>query len=225
VVLSSAKKQSVKKRSGNDQYDNFAFPHGLQEIHPYRILVKDKKEREKKYVIEIHRYNGFAMVKFYPHHLKNNPKKFQLRGKMLGYELTKRTILAIIYECMLLMRDYLIVNPDEFVGYVGQADDRDNIRKREQAQRCCIYNILTSSVFSDKEKYKISSRRQFKEINLRLIRLKKSKQDGKLTKKQMENYNLFLDVFSKSPALLYQLMTEVTREKTLKSVQARLGKS
>jgi len=66
---------------------------------------------------------------------------------------------------------------------------------------------------------------KFKEINLRLIRLKKSKQDGKLTKKQMENYNLFLDVFSKSPALLYQLMTEVTREKTLKSVQARLGKS
>jgi len=224
VRQSAAIKEPIKKRSGDVQVDEISFPYGLQAIHPHSMMVVDTKGRPRKYILEIHKYNGFAMIKFYPHHLKKNAKRYQLRGEAgIGYQLHKKVVLDIIIECILLMRNHLAENPDEFVGYVGQTDDKDNVRNREQAQRCGIYNILTSSLFSDEEKYKLSSKKQFKEINLRLIRLNKSKQKGKLTKKQMENYNSFLSVFSKHPQLLYQLMTNVTRERILKNVQERIA--
>jgi hypothetical protein len=152
---------------------------------------------------------------------KGLTNKLTLRGKELGYILARTIVLNIIYECALLMRDYLDRNSDDFVGYVGQIDNKDNIRKREQSQRCTVYNILTSSIFQDQYKYKISSRKKFKEINLRLIRIQKSKEKGKLTKKQMVNYNCFLDAFKEYPKTHYSLMTDVTIEKIMIELQER----
>jgi hypothetical protein len=214
LVQSSAIKGNKKKRSSDEAFNELTFPNNLQEIQQYSIWVNDTQENPRKYIIEVHRYVGFAMVKYFPFCLKKNPKKYELRGeKIIGYRLHPTTVLKIIYECALIMRDYLDANQDEFVGYIGQIDSKDNKRKRKYSQRCSVYNTLTSSIFNDSKKYKISSKKKFAEINLRLIRLQKSKQNGRLTKKQMQNYNSFLDLFSQEPKRIYELMTDVTKEK------------
>lgn len=162
----------------------------------------------------MHRYSGFAMVKYYPFCLKKNAKKYELRGeKAIGFILSISSFFKLTHECAKLMRDYLIEKPDEFVGYIGQLDSKDNKRKRERTQRSSVYDILTSSIFNDTSKYKIITKRVFSEVNLRLIRMKVSKQDGKLTKNQMRNYNSFLKLFEQSAEMLYELMTDVTKEK------------
>ncbi|MCC7333059.1 MAG: hypothetical protein IT232_10690 [Flavobacteriales bacterium] len=215
----SAIKGHVKRRTRDEAYNEIMFPHGLLEIHNYTLKVITTSNSNKKIIIEIHRYKGFALIKFYPFHLKKNKNRYEYRGeKQLGYSLSSRTVFYIIHECILVMRDYLEENPNEFVGYVGQVDSKDNIRKREQSQRTSIYNRITSSIFEDGTIYKISSKKIFKEINLRLIRKIISKQENKLTKQQMENYNYFLNEFKKSPHILYTLMTETTREKVLENL-------
>ncbi|HEY9082884.1 MAG TPA: hypothetical protein VKZ45_02550 [Vicingaceae bacterium] len=210
----SAIKGNVKRKTCDDTINQINFPHGLFEIHSYTLPIVTKKDKPKKIIIEIHRYKGFALVKFYPFHLKKNPKKYEFRGeKSLGYAVSLKTVYSIIHECILIMRDYLDENPEEFVGYVGQVDDKDNKRKREQSQRSSIYNTITTSVFENNNQYKFSSKKVFKEINLRLIRKIISKQENRLTKKQMENYRYFLSEFEKSPQILYTLMTETTLNK------------
>jgi hypothetical protein len=220
-LKTNAVRLPTAKRSLDEAFNETAFPHGLLEIERFKLPILDLTGNDKKIIIEIHRYQGFAMVKFFPFHLKKNPRRYELRGKELGYSLSSGTILHIIHECTLIMRDYLDVNPDEFVGYVGQKDSKDNLRKREQTQRCSIYNIFTSSVFKEQHKYKLSSKKKFKEINLRLIRVNKAKQPGKLTKKQMENYKSFLTSFEKYPKVHYDLMTDVTKEKVIRELEAR----
>lgn len=213
----SAVKLYTIKRTASEAVNETAFPNGLLEIRRFALKINDEKGEPRKIIIEIHKYNGFAMIKYYPHHLKKNPKKYEMRGKLaIGYLLTTNTVLRIIYESALIMRDYLDENSDEFVGYLGQKDTKDNKRKREQSQRSSVYNTVTSSIFNDKHKYKLSSKKKFEEINLRLIRMNKSKQEGKLTKMQMTNYNTFLAAFEKHPHIHYELMTDVTRSKFIK---------
>ena len=215
----SAIKGHIKRRTSNEAFNEISFPHGLLEIHNYTLKVITTTNVKKKIVIEIHKYKGFSLIKFYPFHLKKDKKRYEYRGeKQLGYSLSSRTVFYIIHECILVMRDYLEENPHEFVGYIGQVDSKDNSRKREQSQRTSIYNRITSSIFEDGTMYKISSKKIFKEINLRLIRKIISKQENKLTKQQMENYNFFLNEFKKSPHILYTLMTARTKIKVLENI-------
>ena len=112
------------------------------------------------------------------------------------------------------MRDCSEKYPDCFTGYIGQPDKKENAstRRRNVSQRASICNLLTNSVFTY-PKYKLSSKRVFDEVNLRLIRKVRSKQEGKITRTQMENYQKFLAVFQAEPRHLYEFMTEATREK------------
>ena len=45
------------------------------------------------------------------------------------------------------------------------------------------------------------------------------RQDGKLTKSQMRNYSSFLKLFEQSPELIYELMTNATKEKIKKQLK------
>ncbi len=198
------------------QYDDLVFPKGVVEIHlyGYNIISEGKK---KRYLIELHFYIGFALLKFYPKKLKNNKRKYEIRGSELGFNLSKPEIFKLMYECAKIMRDYLENNQNCFVGYVGQTDkvDNQNNRRRLFSQRSSIYNLLTNSIFIA-PKYKLSSKKIFEEVNLRLIRKVRSKQEGKITKEQMDNYKLFMDFFTENQKDLYELMTEETRAKYIK---------
>jgi len=214
--MRSAQLLKKQKRSDNTIYNAFVFDDGVEEIRLYgfNITANNKKRR---YLIELHISNGFAMVKFYPKCLKNNKQKFQLRGKeQIGFTVDFSSIRELLYACALVMRDYLDENQNCFVGYIGQTDDKDNRlqKKRVRSQRSDIYNLLTNSIFIY-PKYKLSSRLIFEEVNLRLIRKVTSKQEGKITKIQMKNYNLFLDFFEKNKDKHLELMTEKTRNQYL----------
>ena len=199
------------------QYDDLMFPEGVNEIHlfGYNILSNNKKRR---YLIELHHYNGFALLKFYPKILKKNKRKYEIRGVELGFNLSKPEVFQLMYECAKIMRDYLENNQNCFIGYVGQTDKIDNHKNRRRlySQRSSIYNLMTNSIFVA-PKYKLSSGKIFQEVNLRLIRKVKSKQEGKITKEQMENYKLFLNFFRKNHSALYELMTEETRSRYITS--------
>lgn len=223
-MVESRAKKGIRIKRGNDEAINaVSFPNGLLEIQTYKLGVNDSCDKPRIYCIEIHKYKGFAMIKYYPDCLKKNPKKYEIRGKVtIGYLLKRITVLEIIHECAILMRDYLEENKEDFVGYIGQVDFKDNKRKRELSQRCYVYNVLTSSIFSDNDKYKFSSKKKFKEVNLRLIRRKISKQDSKLTANQMANYKSFLELFQLNTKLHYELMTEVTREKVIEEIKERV---
>ena len=208
LTISSAK--FINKKRKKDFNDDL-FPFGILEIWVYEVFVLDNNSIQRKYLIELHHYDGFAMIKFYPHHLKKSSKKYESRGKTeIGFQLSNSHLLNLIFECAILMRDFLITYPDSFIGYVGQVDAKDNKNKREVSQRCSVYNILTSSIFSNQH-YKFSSKSQFKEINLRLIRRIRSKQEGKLNAVQFKNYSKFLKLIEENPSFLYQLMTETTK--------------
>ncbi len=222
MVTSKAIKGIKKARTNDEAINAISFPNGLLEIQHYKLTVNDSCDKPRIYMIETHKYKGFAMIKYYPDCLKKHPKKYEVRGKaVIGYLLRPYTVLEIIHECAIIMRDYLEENREEFVGYIGQIDTKDNKRKREQSQRCFVYNVLTSSMFKDSTKYKLSSKKKFKEVNLRLIRVIVSKQEGKLTQKQMQNYNSFLDAFQANTKLHYELMTDSTKEKVIKEIEER----
>ncbi len=192
----------------------------MVEIRQYSLHIDDTNKSPRKYIIELHIYSGFAMVKYYPFCLKKNAKKYELRGeKIIGFRLSVSSFLELTHECAKLMRDYLIDKPEEFVGYIGQVDSKDNERKRERTQRSAVYDTLTSSIFNDTNRYKIITKKVFNEVNLRLIRMKISRQDGKLTKSQMRNYSSFLKLFEQSPELIYELMTNATKEKIKKQLK------
>lgn len=203
-----------QKRTDNNQFNEFFFEDEVEEIQLFGINVFSN-EKKRRYLIELHCSNGFAILKFYPKHLKNNKLKYQLRGKdQLGYALGFEQIKQLLFACATIMRNYLEQNPDHFVGYIGQTDEKDNRpeKRRITAQRSDIYNLLTNSIFLY-PKYKLSSKQIFEEVNLRLIRKVRSKQQGKITKAQMNNYNSFLNYFGKHQDKHLELMTDETRKK------------
>ena len=205
------------RRTQNIQYDAIIFPDGIEEIHLYGYNVYESEKRKRRYLIELHISHGFALIKFYPKCLKKHKRKYELRGlKEIGFTLSKANIIKVIYECAKVMRDYLDQNPDCFVGYVGQTDSRDNKpnRRRTVSQRSSIYNLLTNTIFQY-PKYKLSSGRIFKEVNLRLIRKVRSRQEGKINKVQMQNYQSFLHFFENNKIHHLSMMTEETRKRYL----------
>jgi hypothetical protein len=162
----------------------------------------------------MHIASGFAFVKFYPKKVRGHENKFQLRGsKELGFEFGIKSVKIILLECAYIMRDYLEENPDCFVGYIGQTDSRDNKERKQRltAQRADIYNLYTNSIFLY-PKYKLSSRKVFQEVNLRLIRKVRSKQEGRINKAQKTNYDTFLIFFERNKDKHLEMMTERTRE-------------
>jgi hypothetical protein len=154
------------------------------------------------------------MLKFYPRHLKNNKRKYEIRGEELGYHLSTPKIMRLLIQCAYIMRDYLEENPNCFVGYIGQPDKKDDThsKKKLQSQRSDVYNLLTNSIFAA-PKYKLSSKNIFQEVNLRLIRKVTSKQKGKITSEQMSNYKKFLGFFEDNKEHHFDLMTAEARKK------------
>jgi hypothetical protein len=212
-------------QSDNQLLNNTTFAIGVKEIRKYSLkintvnLKKKKKEevkeiKDRTFIIELHLYNGFGMIKFYPRHLKDNPNKYKMRAKSLGYSMRLREVKEILWETAELMKTYLDEFPNNFMGYVGQPDDKDDLesRRRTISQRASIYNTLVASVFKI-PKYNLSAPDLYKAINLKLIRrITDKNKEYSLSDTQKSNYKNMLKVLESNPTILYDLMTDETRK-------------
>jgi len=215
------------KLSDNEHLNTLTFSKGIREVRIYSLKIKTVnsksknkvKIRDRIFTIELHLYDGFGMIKFYPRHLKNNPNKYRMRAKDLGYSMTLSEVKEILWETAELMKLYLDELPNNFIGYVGQPDDKDDSvnRRRTISQRASIYNTLVASVFKI-PKYNLSAPNLYKEINIKLIRriIDKDK-EYTLSDIQQTNYSKMLKVLESNHNILYDLMTSETR----KIVEAR----
>lgn len=205
----------------NDEY----FGYGLQLISRYSlscdaILHRSEQSANRNYIIEIHHYDGFAMLKFYPRMRKSHPNKYQLRSDTLGFRLKTHSLRKLFKACTFLMKEYLNSNPSCFIGYIGQPDSKDDesVNYKETAQRARIYNLWIATMFQ-KHRYSFSDPRIFKEVNINLVRKVKNN-SKRLSPAQKKNYEKFLEAFKDCGENLYNFMTLVTKEKAL----ARLSK-
>lgn len=222
-MITKAVKVGQIANSQNSEIFDVRFSQGVQLIMKYSLTVTTQFENKRKgviekkrgYLIDLYHYKGFAMLKYYPRHLKDNPNKFKMRCDELGYKLNVEQIRALFWECAKIMKEYLDSNPNNFVGFVGQPDKKDDSEKRRRsiAQRASIYNRYVDSLFKT-PKYGTSSPELFIEINLRLIRrIRNKKTPFQLNENQEKNYAEFQKMLINSSELLPELMTEVTKIK------------
>jgi hypothetical protein len=113
------------------------------------------------------------------------------------------------------MRDYLDEFPHNFVGYIGQTDETDNLpnKNRIKSQRSCIYDPYVTALFRI-PKYNVSSEEVFSDINLKLIRrIHDKKKEYTLSVEQMDCYSKFLIILQENVALLQDFMTRKVQKK------------
>ena len=112
------------------------------------------------------------------------------------------------------MKSYLDEFPNNFVGYIGQTDDKDNLpnNMREEAQRASIYDRYVTSIFLS-PKYSVSSNKVLGELNMKLIRKSTKHKELTLTAEQKINYKNFIQFLVNRQNDIPELMTEKTKRK------------
>ncbi len=215
----------------NDQY----FEHGLQELRRFSIelngqtlkkLEKPPQQKKLIYIIEIHVYEGFAMIKYYPRNMKNHPEKYKLRAETLGYMLNISSFRHLLNASTYLMKLYLDINKNNFIGYIGQPDDKDDLARvhNKTAKRARAYNRWVATMFQS-HKFAIVNPEIFRDENINLVRNAKTNQYH-LSSFQQTNYDKFLTVFEGCGDKVLEFMTKATKEKylsALKTPEAKRG--
>jgi hypothetical protein len=212
----------VINRSGIDHYDNVRLTDSdVSKVKLYSTSILQEVEkkgvktlRKRIYIVEVYYYTGFGIIKFYPRCKKNEINKFKIRDSQIGYSLSVPQIRGILRFCSFVMKSYLDDNPDSFIGYIGQTDDKDNLPKkmREEAQRAFIYDRYVTSVFK-LPKYSVSSNEVFGAFNMKLIRTALKHKEFTLTSNQKVNYEHFRSYLIKKQNIIPDLMTEKTKRK------------
>lgn len=208
----------ISRKNRLEDRDNYEFPDGVNRIIKYRFSTFCKQLKKRIFIVEVHEYKGYAMLKFYPRNHKDNRKKYELRGlDEVGYILPRMSFFFVLSQCSDIMKSYLDEHPEHFIGYVGQVDRRDNQRNKLTSQRSDVYNFILSSII-DHDKYKIITKEAFKEINIRLIR-KNLKKDNSQTEVQKVIYRGFLEDLKQNNTRLFELMTNRMKVQILEKIQ------
>lgn len=206
--------------SGVESYDNTVFRNGLKYIDLYKVTfifkkthrTKGYKEIKKPIHIELHHYDGFAMIKFYPKQVRSNPNKFKLRCHELKYSLNPGQLRQLFFDCAYIMKDYLEKNTNNYVGFMGQPDDYDDKRNRNNSQRSNIYNPLVNSLFSSNKYELTDSSELLYQFNIRMIRKIVNDNDARLmSDEQQRNYKNFTNLIIKNAHILPEFLTKQAR--------------
>jgi hypothetical protein len=210
---------SKKKRYRNEHLNDLIFPDRLcKEIWITNFKILNVKKKSHLFLIIIHCYDGYSMIKFHPKSLKSNPNKFLMRGKDFTNEFGNGEIRKLLRRCGDVIYQYLELFPDNYIGFIGQTDYRDNSgrRKRINSQRFSIYEIFINTYFK-RPKYSILNNKRFNDFNLKLIRKVLSKKKAKfITTQQKKNYESFLSHVKQIPKeTIFQFMTKETQNKYL----------
>lgn len=212
----------IIRRSDNHHLDSSRIPdQEVTCIKIYSMCIKREikkrgviKSKKRIYLIEMFHFEGFGLIKFYPKSVKNHSNKYKLRGNEIGYSLSISEIRSILRNCSVLMKSYLEEHPNNFVGYIGQTDDKDNLpnKMRDEAQRAWIYDRYVTSIFLP-PKYSVSSNEVLGELNMKLIRKAEKHKEFSLTETQRINYNKFTSFLTNRTNDIPELMTEKTKRK------------
>jgi|SRR5690554_1337039 len=208
------------KRTGQEGADSIRLQHKeLELIEKFSFYLNHQSNgtnKKRGYIIELYKYDGFGMIKFYPRSSKNNSKKYELRSHELGYSITFGMVRQILWQCANIMKEYLDENPSNFIGYVGQPDSYDDSgpNPRLKSQRSAIYDRYVSSLFRI-PKYSLSSEELFGQFNLKLIRKARKKQELSLTDDQKRSYEMFQTFLKNNEEQLPAIMTRLSREQYL----------
>jgi hypothetical protein len=199
----------------NNSVENLHFPKGVKRIIKYSFEVQCIQDKVRKYIAEIHEYEGTAMFKYYPRGLKNNPKRYELRGKtQLGYKLKVESFNLLILICCEIMKEFMQQHPHHYIGYIGQVDYKDNKNRRRNSQRYVVYNRFLNSIFKSDE-YKFIQKNALIEINMRLIR-KHINKNHTQTEEQKRNFNHFFVLLKGNADDLFNFMTERTKQEIVR---------
>lgn len=77
------------RKTDNSLYNTILFPDDIKEIDLFGFNVFEGSNK-RRYLIELHKCEGFSMIKFYPKIHKNNKRKYELRGAAeIGFTLSK----------------------------------------------------------------------------------------------------------------------------------------
>lgn len=211
---------SKKRRSDNESLNDLTFPDRLcQEIWITNIKILNSKGKSVLFLVVIHSYKGYSMIKFYPKFLKSNPNRFSLRGSDFHHEFGNGEIRKLLKKCGDVMYYYLETYPENYIGFIGQTDERDNLikRSRSNSQRFSIYEVFVNTYFT-RPKYRILNNTRFNDFNLKLIRKSVSKKGSNFrTSIQSKNYQAFLSHVKQIPKEdLFEFMTKKTQKKYMK---------
>ena len=131
-----------------DQNDpiNIELYNGVVKIDQYKVKIRLRLI----YLIEIHYYERFASIKFYPKILENSENKY----KQVGIGLKIGEIRRLIRTCSNLIKSLLIQNSNYNFAFFGQVYDKDDVKKRLISRRFELYKKqVTSDFYSEKIKH------------------------------------------------------------------------
>ncbi len=201
------KYNSLGYTKSSNALNDYFFPKGVQCIYKYSFSIYCLRGIERKYIAEIHEYDGFSMIKFYPRKEKSNNKRYEIRGfEKLGFEVGITGFHRIVLTCIVIMKDYLKLKSEYYIGFIGQVDKKDD--ERQNSLRFILYDRIVQHAVD--EEYKLITRNSFKEINMRLFRRRISKENER-TIIQKENWNKMIKALKDNNEILFEFMTLHTR--------------
>jgi hypothetical protein len=145
-----------------DQNDplNIELYSGVYKIDQYKIKIRNKLV----YLIELHYFEKFIFIKFYPKILENSDAKY----KSIGMGLKISEIRKLIRTCSDLINRILKSNPLFNFAFFGQVYDKDDEKGRLISKRFELYKKqVATDFYSEKIKHL-----EFEMLNFYTISLK-----------------------------------------------------
>lgn len=148
-----------------DQNDplNIELYNGVFKIDQYKVKIRSRIV----YLIEIHYYERFAFLKFYPKILENSEDKF----KQIGLGLKVGEIRKLIRTCSFLINSILEKNNQLNFAFFGQVYDKDDEKNRLVSKRFELYKKqVVTDFYSEKIRHL-----EFEMLNFFTVSLKSEK--------------------------------------------------
>ncbi len=148
-----------------DQNDplNIELYNGVFKIDQYKVKIRSRIV----YLIEIHYYERFAFLKFYPKILENSEDKF----KQIGLGLKVGEIRKLIRTCSFLINSILEKNNQINFAFFGQVYDKDDEKNRLVSKRFELYKKqVVTDFYSEKIRHL-----EFEMLNFFTVSLKSEK--------------------------------------------------
>jgi hypothetical protein len=148
-----------------DQNDplNIELYNGVFKIDQYKVKIRSRIV----YLIEIHYYERFAFLKFFPKILENSEDKF----KQIGLGLKVGEIRKLIRTCSFLINSIVEKNNQLNFAFFGQVYDKDDEKNRLVSKRFELYKKqVVTDFYSEKIRHL-----EFEMLNFFTVSLKSEK--------------------------------------------------